>query len=82
MIPPLRFIATCGAERVADAATLPELLRTLATIDGPDDLAVWQGNRIVYVVTHDGRCLEIDGPMICWTWPPEGKEVPRGAAPG
>ena len=61
-VPPPAFAATCAAELVDWAGSLDELLAGLERIYEPglgEDLAVWEGNRLVAVWLSDGRRLDL-----------------------
>ncbi len=55
------FVATAAHETVEQADTLEELLATLAEIlddKGPDDVTIWQGQRLLMVLFGDGTVLD------------------------
>jgi hypothetical protein len=61
-LPPLPFVATCGLDCVAQAATLAELLATLGAIFEPwlgEDVVLWWGQLVVAVWTNEGKRLEL-----------------------
>jgi hypothetical protein len=61
---PEPFVALVGVELVESADTLDELLATLAEIlddKGSEDVAVWQGPRVVMILHADGRVSDFGG---------------------
>jgi hypothetical protein len=61
-LPPLPYVATCGLDCVAQAATLDELLATLDQIFDPwtgQDCVLWWGNLVVGIFTNEGKRLEL-----------------------
>ncbi len=55
------YIAMVGHEVVEESPNLDELLAVLAEIlddKGPDDVAIWQGQRLLMVLLGDGTVLD------------------------
>ena len=54
-----------GASLVEGADNLPDLLALLEDVHevGHDDVAVWQGSRLLLVLTRDGRRIDLNPPL-------------------
>jgi hypothetical protein len=55
------FVATVGPSLVEGADNLADLLALLEDVHevGHDDVAVWQGSRLLLVLTRDGRRIDL-----------------------
>ncbi len=77
------FVATSGREVVEDGWCLESLLKTLAALGGPGDLAVWEddseGTRLVAVVFPGGAVLKITRLVKPWADPAGAAECLREA---
>jgi hypothetical protein len=61
-VPPPAFTATCAAELVDWAGNLDDLFASLEGIYEPglgEDVAFWEGNRLVAAWFSDGRRLDL-----------------------
>ena len=61
-VPPPAFTATCGAERVDWSDRLEDLLSALERTFDPglgEDVAVWQGSRLLALWLADGRRIDL-----------------------
>ncbi len=55
------FVACVGYEVVEESPNLDDLLATLREIlddKGPDDVCVWQGQRVVLILLGDGSVID------------------------
>jgi hypothetical protein len=59
------YVATVGAHPVESAAALAELLAVLEDVFEPglgENLAIWEGNRLLFVWTAEGKRLSLGPP--------------------
>jgi hypothetical protein len=79
------FVATVGASLVEGADNLPDLMALLEDVHevGHDDVAVWQGSRLLLVLTRDGRRIDLAAlwPPGCGSGHARGRESPYHRPP-
>jgi hypothetical protein len=73
--PPPLFVALTGSEHVAEGPTLAAVLADVLDIvceETGEDVAIWEGGRLVCGVTAQGRVVDVSGQHFYGNGTPPG----------